>query len=59
MNNNPENYKLGLFYFNRSDNRIFVPKMISRMGWTLNFARPESFFIIAGLVILIIFASTL
>jgi len=42
MNTNPENYKWGLFYFNRSDSRIFVPKMISKTAWTFNFARPES-----------------
>ena len=31
------NWKLGIFYFCRADQRIFVPK---RLGWTLNFARP-------------------
>lgn len=53
MNTNPENYKLGIFYFNKSDSRIFVPKMISKMGWTLNFARPESYIIIAVFIVLI------
>jgi uncharacterized membrane protein len=59
MNGNPENYKLGLFYFNRSDDRIFVPKMISRTGWTINFARPGSYLFIIGLVLLIVLFSYL
>lgn len=60
MNTNPENYKLGLFYFNRSDSRIFVPKMISKTGWTLNFARPETYIIIAAFfVIMFIVTSVL
>jgi len=59
MNGNPENYKLGLFYFNRSDNRIFVPKLLSRTGWTLNFARPGAYLIVVGLVFLIVIVSYL
>ena len=53
MNINPENYKLGIFYYNKSDSRILVPKMISKTGWTLNFARPETYIIIAVFVVLI------
>ncbi|MBK8094362.1 MAG: hypothetical protein IPK32_20965 [Verrucomicrobiaceae bacterium] len=34
------NWKLGFIYFCRSDPRIFVPKRIRGLGWTLNFARP-------------------
>ena len=54
MNTNPENYKLGLFYFNRSDSRIFVPKMISKTAWTVNFARPETYLIILAFIALLI-----
>jgi len=59
MITNPENYKWGLFYFNRSDYRIIVPKINKRMGWTFNFARPESYLIIAAFVALIIYLSVL
>jgi uncharacterized membrane protein len=55
MNINPENYKWGLLYFNRSDYRIIVPKINKRMGWTLNFARPETYIIIAVFIALFIF----
>ncbi len=58
MNINPENYKLGIFYYNKSDSRIFVPKMISKTGWTLNFARPETYIIIAVFVVLIYIISS-
>ena len=34
------NWKLGIFYFCRADQRIVVPKRIRGLGWTINFARP-------------------
>jgi uncharacterized membrane protein len=37
MIDDPTNYKWGIFYFNRKDNRIVVPKRSRMMGWTLNF----------------------
>src|SRR4029453_1216448 len=36
----PDNWKLGIFYFCRADQRLIVPKRIRGLGWTLNFARP-------------------
>lgn len=36
----PANWKLGIFYFCREDQRMMVPKRIRGLGWTLNFARP-------------------
>jgi len=36
----PDNWKLGIFYFCRADQRMIVPKRIRGLGWTLNFARP-------------------
>jgi hypothetical protein len=40
FHSDPSNWKLGIFYFCRSDPRILVPKRIIGLGWTLNFARP-------------------
>jgi uncharacterized membrane protein len=48
--NDPENYKFGIFYFNPIDPRIFVPKRIKELGWTLNFANPFSWLIIIGII---------
>lgn len=39
---NPDNWVWGLFYFNPKDERIFPPKRIPWMGWTINFAKPKS-----------------
>jgi len=44
-------WKLGLFYYNKEDKRIFPPKRFG-LGWTINFANPLS--VSAFLLILII-----
>ncbi|MCD6065109.1 MAG: putative transrane protein of unknown function [Flavipsychrobacter sp.] len=46
----PNNWKLGIFYFNRQDTRIFPPKKYKSLGWTVNFGNPVS---IAGFVVLV------
>ena len=38
----PNNWKWGVFYFNKDDKRIFPPKRTPWMGWTVNFANPKS-----------------
>ena len=50
--NDPNNWKYGIFYYNKADNRIFPPKRNIYMGWTINFAKPSS--IIAFVVLLLI-----
>ena len=49
----PKNRKLGIFYFNKEDNRIIISKRLKLFGWTLNFANPISYMIMIGLVILV------
>ena len=49
----PKNWKLGVFYFNKSDKRIFPPKRIQGMGWTVNFANPYSILSIIGIIVLV------
>ena len=48
----PDNWKFGIFYFNKKDKRIFPPKRKAQFGWTVNFANPLS--IIAIIVIITI-----
>jgi uncharacterized membrane protein len=48
----PKNWKLGVFYFNREDKRIFPPKRLSFLGWTINFANPLSVLIVGGIIAL-------
>ena len=47
----PNNWKLGIFYFNREDNRVFVPKPIESLGITLNFANPKSYIAICIMIV--------
>ena len=50
------NYKYGVFYYNKDDSRIIVPKRIKYMGWTVNFAHPLSYLIIGGILAMVIVA---
>jgi len=47
-------YKLGLFYYNHADKRIFVPKRYG-LGWTFNFANLWSYIIILVFIGLLVF----
>lgn len=49
----PKNWKLGVIYFNRKDKRLFPPKRIGWMGWTVNFANPFSLLALLGLIVII------
>jgi uncharacterized membrane protein len=53
MNKNPNNWK-GIFYFNRRDYRIIVPKNNPYLGWTLNFASPYTYLFLAAIIILVL-----
>ena len=50
----PANWKLGIFYFNKEDKRIFPPKRIPWMGWTINFANPASIIVMVGLIAVVV-----
>jgi uncharacterized membrane protein len=47
------NFK-GIFYVNKKDPRILVPKMNPSMGWTLNFGHPVSYIGLGALLLVII-----
>ncbi|KFF04938.1 DUF5808 domain-containing protein [Flavobacterium reichenbachii] len=49
----PNNWKWGIFYYNPEDYRIFPPKRIKQLGWTINFANPNSLFMIFVLIAVI------
>lgn len=40
----------GILYVNPEDSRLFVPKRVG-LGWTLNFGRPVSWLVLAGLLL--------
>jgi uncharacterized membrane protein len=49
--NDPANWRMGVFYYNKKDKRIFPPKRLAIMGWTINFANPYSYLTFLLLVI--------
>jgi uncharacterized membrane protein len=53
MRQNPENYIWGVFYFNKKDSRVILPKSNSLRGWTLNFASPYTYLSIIAIIGLI------
>lgn len=58
MSKNPVNWK-GVFYFNRRDPRLIVPKLNQSLGWTFNFASPYPYILIVCVFLIIIFANYL
>jgi uncharacterized membrane protein len=55
----PSNWRLGIFYYNKKDKRLFPPKRLRGFGWTVNFANPYSYLLFLGIIILIIAIGTL
>jgi len=54
MHRNPNNWK-GPFYVNVEDSRIFVPKSKPKMGFTINLGNKWSYFMMACIVILLVY----
>jgi uncharacterized membrane protein len=52
----PSNWKWGIFYYNKMDKRIFLPKIYG-LGWTVNFANPCSILILFGIVLVMMLIS--
>ena len=53
----PSNWIWGIFYYNKKDKRIFPPKRIQALGWTINFANVFSILSILGIIILVVVIS--
>ena len=52
---NPDNYKLQVFYYNPKDKRIIVPKQDRNRGWTLNFGNFFTYLILVVILLAIVF----
>jgi uncharacterized membrane protein len=52
QHDDPLNWKWGIFYVNRLDNRLIVPKRIKSLGWTLNFAHLKVWI---GIILILVF----
>lgn len=44
---NDEHWKAGIFYWNKDDASLFLPKRFG-VGWTMNWARPATWVIVGG-----------
>ncbi len=53
---NSSNWKF-IFYSNKKDYRIIVPKANPAMGWTFNFASPYTYVIIILIILILVFFS--
>ena len=53
----PANWRMGIFYYNKKDKRIFPPKRYSSWGWTINFANPYSILTLLIVIISILVIS--
>ncbi len=53
---NPDNYKLIVFYFNKNDRRVIVPKRNRLLGWTLNFGQLNTYLLIIAIFAIVILA---
>ncbi|MES2689029.1 MAG: DUF5808 domain-containing protein, partial [Bacteroidota bacterium] len=52
--NDPGNWRLGIIYYNKKDRRIFPPKKMKGLGWTVNFANPYSYLTFLVMIILFV-----
>ncbi|MBO9582571.1 MAG: hypothetical protein J7574_00275 [Flavobacterium sp.] len=52
-NQDPKNWIWGIFYYNAEDKRMFPPKKIKELGWTINFANPNSVFLCVVLILVL------
>ena len=52
----PANWKWGVFYYNKEDKRLLPPKRVKYLGWTTNFANPYSVLTLLGIIILLVSA---
>lgn len=46
-------YRWKVFYFNKEDERIIVPKRQRGLGFTFNFAQPATYLVLATLLFII------
>ena len=54
----PNNWIWGIFYYNKEDERLFPPKRVAWMGWTVNFANPKSigaFFVSFAMILVFVY----
>jgi uncharacterized membrane protein len=49
----PNNWRMGVFYVNKNDPRVIVPKRNPGLGMTLNFGNPVTYLVLLSIVLII------
>lgn len=52
---NPDNWsRKGIFgiYFSKTDTRVWVPKALPVLGWTINFGHPKAVFWLGAVIVM-------
>ncbi|MFN8165638.1 MAG: DUF5808 domain-containing protein [Bacteroidia bacterium] len=49
----PKNWKFGILYFNPKDKRVFPPKRMKNLGYTINFANPVSVIVLLAFFLIV------
>jgi uncharacterized membrane protein len=53
----PNNWIWGMFYYNKKDQRLILPKRIAWMGLTINFANYKSVLLMIGIFFFVFIVS--
>jgi uncharacterized membrane protein len=53
----PNNWVWGMFYYNKEDQRLILPKRIAWMGLTINFANYKSVLLMIGIFFFVFIVS--
>lgn len=53
MSKDPTNWR-GIFYFNKKDSRLIVPKLNPAFGWTFNMGSYKAILIIIAIIVSVI-----
>lgn len=53
----PNNWVWGMFYYNKKDQRLILPKRIAWMGLTINFANYKSILLMFGIFFFVFIVS--
>ena len=51
---NSKNYRWGIFYFNKTDSRVFVPKRFG-IGYTVNLSKPSVWVVIVLILMIVLY----
>jgi uncharacterized membrane protein len=48
-------WRFGVFYYDRDNERLMVPKRLPSLGWTINFGHPRAWWVLVAAIVVIAF----